>query len=244
MPATNSSFLENYELKEVLGNGAFSEVRKAVDKLTGNQVAIKIIEKAKCADKQDMIHSEVEILKKIKHPNIISLIEMMETETHLYLVMELVVGGELFDHIVERGHYSEKRSAILTRTMLQAVEYLHSLDVVHRDLKPENLMFESRKPEAKLMIGDFGLSKIFNEEEGLKTACGTPGYVAPEILKRQGYGKAVDLWSIGVITYILICGYPPFYNEQNRMLFESIMAGDYEFDSPSWDDISDTCNHF
>ncbi len=116
------------------------------------------------------------------------------------------------------------------------------MGIVHRDLKPENLLFSSKEADARIMISDFGLSRIFNDDEVMKTACGTPGYVAPEVLKRQGYGCEVDLWSIGVITYILLCGYPPFYDENNQELFQQIMRGDYQFDSPHWDDISQSGN--
>ncbi|RKP21726.1 Pkinase-domain-containing protein, partial [Rozella allomycis CSF55] len=233
-----------YEIGQALGSGAFSEVRQAVDKNTGQQYAIKIIDKSKCAGKEGMIHSEVNILKKVKHENIISLIELYETETKLYLVMELVTGGELFDSIVEKGHYSEPESARIVYRILSAVNYLHDLGIAHRDLKPENLMFSDKTSNARIMIGDFGLSKIFNEEEVMKTACGTPGYVAPEVLKRKGYSRSVDLWSIGVITYILLVGYPPFYEENNAALFALIMKGDYEFDSPYWDNISKEAKDF
>lgn len=157
-----------------------------------------------------MIDSEVSILKKVKHPNIIGLLDLFESESKLFLVMELyesanirVTGGELYDDIISRGHYSEKDASMLTRTILEAVQYLHNIGIAHRDLKPENLMFSSKLPDRKLMLGDFGLSKIFDDDAIMKTACGTPNYVAPEVLKRQGYGSAVDLWSIGVICYIL-----------------------------------------
>ncbi|KAJ3390706.1 hypothetical protein HDU84_007108 [Entophlyctis sp. JEL0112] len=165
-----------------------------------------------------------------------------------------VTGGELFDDIVGRGKYSETETGKIVYRILLAINYLHSHGIVHRDLKvdvtikqknpdhlnqPENLLLSDKTPNAKIMISDFGLSKIFCEEEVMKTACGTPGYVAPEVLKRQGYGREVDLWSLGVITYILLCGYPPFYDSNNVELFKQIMTGRYEFDKPWWDDISD-----
>merc|ERR1712141_411418 len=160
-----------------------------------------------------------------------------------YLVMELVTGGELFDRIVEKGSYTEKDAADLIKQVLSAVAYMHSSGVVHRDLKPENLLYHSPDEDSKIMISDFGLSKM--EESGIMaTACGTPGYVAPEVLAQKPYGKAVDVWSIGVISYILLCGYPPFYDENDANLFAQILKGEFEFDSPYWDEISADAKEF
>jgi len=179
----------------------------------------------------------VEILLKIEHPNIIKLLDLFDTPEKLYLVMELVTGGELFDRIVEREQYSESDAKEVMRQLLNAIEYIHSKDIVHRDLKPENLLLEDESQDTNIKLTDFGLSKIFDTEY-MKTACGTPGYVAPEILNATGYGSAVDMWSAGVILYILLCGYPPFYNDNDAKLFESIMAANYHFHSPYWDNIS------
>jgi calcium/calmodulin-dependent protein kinase I len=154
-----------------------------------------------------------------------------------------VTGGELFDRIVEKGSYTEKDASHLIRQILEAVDYMHSQGVVHRDLKPENLLYYSPDEDSKIMISDFGLSKM--EESGvMATACGTPGYVAPEVLAQKPYGKSVDVWSIGVIAYILLCGYPPFYDENDANLFAQILKGEFEFDSPYWDDISDSAKEF
>jgi serine/threonine protein kinase len=150
-----------------------------------------------------MIETEVNILQTARHEHIIQLYEMHEIEGKIYLVMELVTGGELFDEIVRIGKYSEPEAAKLVHKMLVAILYLHNLGIAHRDLKPENLLLSDKTKNAKIMISDFGLSKIFNDDEVMKTACGTPGYVAPEVLIRKGYGREVDLWSLGVITYIL-----------------------------------------
>ncbi|XP_067614474.1 calcium/calmodulin-dependent protein kinase type 1 [Eurosta solidaginis] len=169
--------------------------------------------------------------------------ETFEDKTKVYLVMELVTGGELFDRIVEKGSYTEKDASGLIRQILEAVDYMHEQGVVHRDLKPENLLYYSSDEHSKIMISDFGLSKI--EDSGIMaTACGTPGYVAPEVLSQKPYGKAVDVWSIGVISYILLCGYPPFYDENDANLFAQILKGEFEFDSPYWDEISDSAKHF
>ncbi|KAE8583138.1 hypothetical protein XENTR_v10020438 [Xenopus tropicalis] len=157
--------------------------------------------------------------------------------------MELVTGGELFDRIIERGYYTEKDASQLIRQVLDAVQYLHNMGIVHRDLKPENLLYATPFEDSKIMISDFGLSKI--EDGGMMaTACGTPGYVAPELLEQKPYGKAVDVWAIGVISYILLCGYPPFYDENDSELFNQILKAEYEFDSPYWDDISESAKDF
>ncbi|CDQ75262.1 unnamed protein product [Oncorhynchus mykiss] len=158
--------------------------------------------------------------------------------------MQLVSGGELFDRIVEKGFYTEKDASTLIRQVLDAVDYLHKLGIVHRDLKPENLLYFNPQDESKIMISDFGLSKMEGSGDVMSTACGTPGYVAPEVLAQKPYSKAVDCWSIGVIAYILLCGYPPFYDENDSKLFEQILKADYEFDAPYWDDISDSAKDF
>ncbi|MBW04796.1 Calcium/calmodulin-dependent protein kinase type 1B, partial [Eschrichtius robustus] len=150
-----------------------------------------------------------------------------------------VTGGELFDRIMERGSYTEKDASHLVGQVLGAVSYLHSLGIVHRDLKPENLLYATPFEDSKIMVSDFGLSKI-QAGNMLGTACGTPGYVAPELLEQKPYGKAVDVWALGVISYILLCGYPPFYDESDPELFSQILRASYEFDSPFWDDISES----
>ncbi|XP_048403839.1 calcium/calmodulin-dependent protein kinase type 1 isoform X2 [Stegostoma tigrinum] len=233
-----------YEFKEVLGTGAFSEVVLAEEKQTQKLVAIKCIPKKALEGKENSIENEIAVLRKIKHPNIVSLEDIYESPTHLYLVMQLVSGGELFDRIVDKGFYTEKDASMLIQQILDAVTYLHELGIVHRDLKPENLLYYSVDEDSKIMISDFGLSKIEGTGSVMSTACGTPGYVAPEVLAQKPYSKAVDCWSIGVISYILLCGYPPFYDENDAKLFEQILKAEYEFDSPYWDDISDSAKDF
>ncbi|XP_076294793.1 calcium/calmodulin-dependent protein kinase I isoform X2 [Lasioglossum baleicum] len=205
--------------------------------------AVKIIDKKALKGKEDSLENEIKVLRRLTHPNIVQLLETFEDKQKFYLIMELVTGGELFDRIVEKGSYTEKDASGLIRQILEAVDYMHEQGVVHRDLKPENLLYYSPDEDSKIMISDFGLSKM--EDSGImETACGTPGYVAPEVLAQKPYGKAVDVWSIGVISYILLCGYPPFYDENDAVLFAQIIKGEFEFDSPFWNDISDSAKDF
>ncbi|XP_026315522.1 calcium/calmodulin-dependent protein kinase type 1 [Hyposmocoma kahamanoa] len=252
------SIEDKYVVKDLLGTGAFSEVRLIERKEDGQLFACKIIDKKALKGKEDSLENEIRVLKRFSenakdegggdkkmfsHPNIVQLLETYEDKSKVYLVMELVTGGELFDRIVEKGSYTERDASNLIRQVLEAVDYMHTQGVVHRDLKPENLLYYSADEDSKIMISDFGLSKI--EDSGIMaTACGTPGYVAPEVLAQKPYGKAVDVWSIGVISYILLCGYPPFYDENDANLFAQILKGDFEFDSPYWDDISDSAKDF
>ncbi|KAH8256471.1 hypothetical protein KR032_009426, partial [Drosophila birchii] len=253
------SIEEKYNLHGLLGTGAFSEVRLAESKETpGDHFAVKIIDKKALKGKEESLENEIRVLRRfsanhfdgkcpngrrLTHPNIVQLLETYEDKSKVYLVMELVTGGELFDRIVEKGSYTEKDASHLIRQILEAVDYMHEQGVVHRDLKPENLLYYSAEDDSKIMISDFGLSKM--EDSGIMaTACGTPGYVAPEVLAQKPYGKAVDVWSIGVISYILLCGYPPFYDENDANLFAQILKGEFEFDSPYWDEISESAKHF
>ncbi|XP_043086051.1 calcium/calmodulin-dependent protein kinase IGb isoform X2 [Puntigrus tetrazona] len=230
-----------FEFMEVLGSGAFSEVFMVKERKTGKLFALKCVKKK---NKRDInLENEIAVLRKIKHDNVVCLEDFYESRTHYYLVMQLVSGGELFDRILDRGMYSEADASLVIRQVLEAVSYLHKNGIVHRDLKPENLLYYSPDENSKIMISDFGLSKM--EDNGvMSTACGTPGYVAPEVLAQKPYSKAVDCWSIGVITYILLCGYPPFYEETETRLFSKIMKAQYEFDSPFWDDISESAKDF
>uniref|UniRef100_A0A4W5QZL8 Calcium/calmodulin-dependent protein kinase IGb n=1 Tax=Hucho hucho TaxID=62062 RepID=A0A4W5QZL8_9TELE len=217
-----------------LSEGAFSEVFKVKERKTGKLFAIKYVRKKQKSIQN--LENEIAVLRKVKHENIVGLEDFYESRSHFYLVMQLVAGGELFDHILDRGMYSETDASRVVQQVLQAIQYLHQNGIVHRDLKPENLLYYSQDENSKIMISDFGLSKM--EDNGvMSTACGTSGYVAPEVLAQKPYSKAVDCWSIGVITYILLCGYPPFYETR---LFSKIMKVQYEFDSPFWDDISES----
>jgi calcium/calmodulin-dependent protein kinase I len=212
---------------------------------SGEIFAAKVISKSKLKT-EDLGRLEVElaVLQQVDHPNIISLKEVFETNHMLYIVTELVTGGELFDRIVSRGSYTERDAAGLVKKLIEAIAYLHTRGIVHRDIKPENLLLSTANEDTQVKIADFGLSKILGDSVMMQTACGTPGYVAPEILASKGYGKEVDMWSIGVVTYILVCGFPPFYNENIPLLFESIMKADFDFPLEHWEDISDDCMDF
>lgn len=235
------SDLENaYKMTRDLGSGNFAVVKEAIRKKDGEKVAIKIINKALCEGKEDMIETEVAILRKVRHPNIVGLYEDFDTKDKLYLVLQLVTGGELFDRIVEEGQFTEKDASRIVKQMTSAIDYLHDMGIVHRDLKPENLLFKTDAADADIMVADFGLSKLVNDATVLNTACGTPNYVAPEILKQAGYSMPVDMWSLGVITYILLCGYPPFYDESDPELFKKIMKGTFHFQKEFWESISDS----
>jgi serine/threonine protein kinase len=232
-----------YTVKDKLGSGSFSVVKLGINKKTGEEFAIKIIEKKRVGEKK-MMQTEIDILNQVHHPNVIQLREMFETSTHLYLVMELVTGGELFDRIVAQGSFNEKEASYVSKQLLGGVAYLHSIGIVHRDLKPENLLCTTRD-SLDIKITDFGLSKILSAEAvSMFTACGTPSYVAPEVLKCEGYDKSVDLWSAGVICYIILCGFPPFHHENNAQLFELIMSGKFGFPDPYWSSVSPQAKDF
>uniref|UniRef100_A0A669DFS6 Serine/threonine-protein kinase DCLK2 n=1 Tax=Oreochromis niloticus TaxID=8128 RepID=A0A669DFS6_ORENI len=236
-----ASIAERYKVGRTLGDGNFAVVRECVERSTGREYALKIISKDKCRGKEHMIQSEVSILRRVKHPNIVLLIEEMDTQNELYLVMELVKGGDLFDAITSSNKYTERDASSMLFNLASAIKYLHSLNIVHRDIKPENLLvYEHNDGSKSLKLGDFGLATVVNGP--LYTVCGTPTYVAPEIVAEMGYGLKVDIWAAGVITYILLCGFPPFHGsgEDQEALFEQILRGQLEFPAPHWDNVSDS----
>ncbi|XP_029562386.1 calcium/calmodulin-dependent protein kinase type IV [Salmo trutta] len=227
---------EFYTMGPELGRGATSVVFRTEEKKTQKPYAAKVLKKT--IDKK-IVRTEIGVLLRLSHPNIIRLKEIFETETDIALILELVTGGELFDRIVERGYYSERDAAHVIKQILEAVAYLHENGVVHRDLKPENLLYADLSLDARLKIADFGLSKIIDEQVTMKTVCGTPGYCAPEILRGNAYGPEVDMWSVGVILYILLCGFEPFFDPRgDQYMYSRILNCDYEFVSPWWDEVS------
>ncbi|CAO3620915.1 unnamed protein product [Cunninghamella blakesleeana] len=231
--------------KKTLGVGSFAVVKECIHKETKKQFALKIILKKFIEGKENMLDSELDILKQVRHPNIVSMHALYETKEAVYIVTDLASGGELFQQILTKGSYTERDACHLIYQVLNGLAYLHEHDIIHRDIKPENLLFQTMDENANLMITDFGLSKILkNQDDILTTTCGTPGYVAPEVLLQEGYGKPVDLWSVGVITFILLAGYTPFYGSDQAELFSSILKGEYSFDEEYWCDISDSAKSF
>ncbi|XP_043099227.1 serine/threonine-protein kinase DCLK2 isoform X11 [Puntigrus tetrazona] len=236
-----STIMDKYKIGKVIGDGNFAVVKECVERSTGKEFALKIIDKNKCRGKEHLIESEVAVLRRVKHPNIIMLIEEVDTPTELYLVMELVKGGDLFDAITSSTKYTERDASVMVFNLAAALKYLHRMCIVHRDIKPENLLVcEYPNGTKSLKLGDFGLATVV--EGPLYTVCGTPTYVAPEIIAESGYGLKVDIWAAGVITYILLCGFPPFRSENNLQedLFDQILLGRLDFPSPFWDNITDS----
>jgi serine/threonine protein kinase len=188
---------------------------------------------------KEQTEKEVEVLGSLNHPGIVKLKEVVSTPRYFCIVMEILTGGELFDRIVSREKYGENDAKIVARELLEILQYLHDHTIVHRDLKPENLVFNRPGDDATMKLTDFGFATPTNPKLKLTATCGTPEYVAPEILNEEPYGVAVDMWSAGVILYILLCGFPPFYGDNDDELFERIATCNYKFISPYWDRVSE-----
>jgi serine/threonine protein kinase len=233
------SFHKYYKFGRKLGSGAFSVVHTATHRDTRKQVAVKCIAKAGLSEAEVIaLKQEVEIMAHLDHPNLVPLLDYYEEEKYYYIVTPLCTGGELFDALVKRKSYTEDDARLVMKKLASAIAYIHSLGIVHRDLKPENILLKTSAPGAEIMIADFGFARpLKGSRPG--TACGTPGYVAPEVVKGQPYGSEVDCWSLGVIFYILLCGYPPFPGNNHAIILEKVVHADYKFDSPSWDEVSD-----
>ncbi|KAG9403064.1 hypothetical protein AC1031_006604 [Aphanomyces cochlioides] len=246
-------FRDNYVLGKKLGEGAFSVVRRATHKETKVDYAVKCYRKSNLSmrDIED-IHYEVSILKQLHHPNIINLYAFYDEPEFYYMVTDLVQGGELFDQLVEKIHYSEKECRDIIKVVLQAVNYCHQLGIVHRDLKPDNILLTSRHADATIKIADFGFAKQTKDEhDSLLSSCGTPEYIAPEIVHnvfhkthKIPYGKAVDIWAIGVMTFFLLSGVTPFHSTNQTVMLRRIAEADYRFLSPYWDNVSEEAKAF
>ncbi|KAL0276474.1 UNVERIFIED_CONTAM: hypothetical protein PYX00_004039 [Menopon gallinae] len=240
-PAVPSQIRLKYKIGKIIGDGNYAIVRRCTDRLKGIEYAMKIIDKHKWKGQMQLIKNEVDILRKVNHPNIVKLLAEYDTPNEFYLIMELE-GGDLFDAIATSTKFPEDESRLMIKHLAQALEYLHTRHIVHRDIKPENLLVrtdENMKVKS-LKIGDFGLAQKVTEP--LYIVCGSPSYVAPEILSETGYGVKVDIWAAGVLLYILLCGFPPFVaasNDQDE-LFDKILTGVFEFTSPYWDNISES----
>jgi len=229
-----------YSIGAKLGTGGFAVVRKCKRRSDGVVFAVKVINKNNL-DVGDLkiLETEVNIMRQVSHSNIIKMYDVFESRSKMCLVLDLLEGGELFDRIIEKGHFSEKDAAHCFRQMADALDYLHGQNIVHRDLKPENLLFATAANDSAIKIIDFGLAGSCKLGP-LTTPCGTPNYVAPEILRSAPYGTPSDMWSIGVILYIILCGFPPFYEESDDLgrLYRKIKRAEYYMPSPYWDNIS------
>ncbi|XP_069171838.1 calcium/calmodulin-dependent protein kinase type II delta chain isoform X9 [Procambarus clarkii] len=256
----STRFSENYELKEELGKGAFSVVRRCVQKTTGLEFAAKIINTKKLSARDfQKLEREARICRKLQHPNIVKkeaegcprppdgltlcqlvrLHDSIQEESFHYLVFDLVTGGELFEDIVAREFYSEADASHCIQQILESVNHCHHNNIVHRDLKPENLLLASKAKGAAVKLADFGLAiEVQGDQQAWFGFAGTPGYLSPEVLKKEPYGKPVDIWACGVILYILLVGYPPFWDEDQHRLYAQIKAGAYDYPSPEWDTVT------
>ncbi|KXS10015.1 Pkinase-domain-containing protein [Gonapodya prolifera JEL478] len=236
-----SSKESEYVMGKTLGQGTYGVVRLCTHAPTNRKLACKVIQKKflKKNKAEHMIQKEVAALRLVDHDNCISLVDFFETPATYCMVFELATGGELFDRIVEKGSFNERDAAVIVATITNAIAFLHDVGIVHRDLKPENLLFKNKDDNSPLTIVDFGISKVVDGPNLLTTVCGTPGYTAPEILQKVPYGKKVDIFSLGVVSYVLLCGYLPFGDSADiASLCDRVVKGDYEFDSPYWDHIS------
>ncbi|XP_044033826.1 calcium/calmodulin-dependent protein kinase type II subunit gamma-like isoform X16 [Siniperca chuatsi] len=233
-------FTDEYQLYEELGKGAFSVVRRCVKKSSGQEYAAKIINTKKLSARDHQkLEREARICRLLKHPNIVRLHDSISEEGFHYLVFDLVTGGELFEDIVAREYYSEADASHCISQILESVNHIHQHDIVHRDLKPENLLLASKMKGAAVKLADFGLAiEVQGDQQAWFGFAGTPGYLSPEVLRKDPYGKPVDIWACGVILYILLVGYPPFWDEDQHKLYQQIKAGAYDFPSPEWDTVT------
>ncbi|KAI1433760.1 Pkinase-domain-containing protein [Xylaria sp. CBS 124048] len=232
-----------YKFGRTLGAGTYGIVREA-DSPRG-KVAIKIILKKNIKGNERMVLDELEMLQRLKHPHIVRFVDWFESKDKYYIVTELATGGELFDRICEKGKFTEKDASQTIKQILGAVDYLHRNNIVHRDLKPENLLYQTKDPHSDLVLADFGIAKMLdNKDEVLTTMAGSFGYAAPEVMLKRGHGKPVDMWSLGVITYTLLCGYSPFRSENLQSLIEECSNANVVFHERYWRDVSNDAKDF
>jgi len=245
---TQSGIRKDYELlHDELGKGKYGVVRPAVKRKTGEKVAVKILPKVSPEGKDEVKFAmrEIAIMERVDHPNCVAFYGSYESSRHIYIVMELVSGGQLLERIVKKDHYSETEAAKVFVQVVSAIDYLHSKGVVHRDLKPENLLYKTHAADSQIKICDFGLGRAVSMEEVQSgrsrfwSRCGSPDYVAPEVLMRHGYGFECDVWSAGVILYIMLCGTPPFGHASIMIKFDRIKKGMYSFPESHWEGVSE-----
>ncbi|NXH45872.1 KPSH1 kinase, partial [Dicaeum eximium] len=234
-----------YDIKALIGRGSFSRVVRVEHKATKQPYAIKMIE-TKYREGREVCESELSVLRRVRHTNIIQLIEVFETQDRVYMVMELATGGELFDRIIAKGSFTERDATRVLQMVLDGVRYLHTLGITHRDLKPENLLYYHPGTDSKIMITDFGLASARKKGDDclMKTTCGTPEYIAPEILVRKPYTNSVDMWALGVISYILLSGTMPFEDDNRTRLYRQILKGKYSYSGEPWPSVSNLAKDF
>lgn len=233
-----------YVFEKILGEGAFGKVKLSKHKATGLQRAVKIISKANMSKaEENSLRNEIEILRNLDHPHILKVYEYFSDKNNIYIVTEYCSGGELFDRIVKAGSLSEKKAAGVMNQILLAINYCHKHDIVHRDLKPENILYDTKDENSSLKIIDFGTSAIFNSKTKLKEHVGTAYYVAPEVLKEK-YDNKCDLWSCGVILYILLSGFPPFRGDSDDEILDNVEKGTYNLDEPELASVSKDAKNF
>lgn len=234
-----------YDIKALIGRGSFSRVVRVEHKASKQPYAIKMIE-TKYREGREVCESELSVLRRVRHTNIIQLIEVFETQERVYMVMELATGGELFDRIIAKGSFTERDATHVLQMVLEGVKYLHTLGITHRDLKPENLLYYHPGADSKIMITDFGLASARKKGDDclMKTTCGTPEYIAPEILVRKPYTNSVDMWALGVISYILLSGTMPFEDDNRTRLYRQILKGKYSYSGEPWPSVSNLAKDF
>ncbi|XP_045074921.1 LOW QUALITY PROTEIN: calcium/calmodulin-dependent protein kinase type II delta 2 chain [Coregonus clupeaformis] len=237
---TCTRFTDDFQLFEELGKGAFSVVKRCLRISSGQEFAAKIINTKKLSARDHQkLEREARICRLLKHPNIVRLHDSISEEGFHYLLFDLVTGGELFEDIVAREYYSEADASHCIQQIVESVHHCHVNGIVHRDLKPENLLLASKLKGAAVKLADFGLAiEVQGDQQAWFGFAGTPGYLSPEVLRKDPYGKPVDLWACGVILYILLVGYPPFWDEDQHRLYQQIKAGAYDFPSPEWDTVT------
>jgi len=242
----NDNVEDYYDLIDEIGQGQYASVHRAEHKDTGDEYAVKLIDKGSSG--VTVSDKEIAVMIRINNENCVRLFEVYETETEVQMVLELLGGADLFDRIIQKQKYSEEEGKQLMKRVCLGVSHLHSSNVIHRDLKPENILLVSPDDDISCKVADFGLSRMFPEggprEQKTGTLCGTPGYVAPEVLKRVPYSYPVDVWSLGVITYITLCGFPPFPLDMQAESVKKVKNAEFSFPSPYWDEMSDASKDF
>lgn len=237
---SKTGFSVKYDLKDVIGVGSTSTCHRCVRKSDGMEFACKVIDKKtieiKYTGLMEQFNIEIKVLKLLNHPNIIHLADTYETSEKIYMIMEVMKGGELFDYVVEKGTLSEEEASLLVRKITSAVAHMHSLNIIHRDLKPENLLLTSKGPNAEVKLIDFGLAKVMSDsvQDQARSFLGTRGYLAPEMLQRHTYDKAIDIWALGVIVFVLLCGCLPFDDDSAKIETESDAKLKFTLRFPRW----------